>query len=176
MLTPVWAVVGGTILTAPIWANTSPKRYEFAQIHMGVPVRITVYAVDEQTANQAVRAAWNRVAELDRILSDYRSDSELLRLSRTAGPGHPVKVSPELLFVLERSALLSKRSGGAFDVTVGPLVRLWRRARRRKERPTEPRLAEARRRVDYRAIRIDREAGTVELLKPRMRLDLGGIA
>ncbi|NOX52887.1 MAG: FAD:protein FMN transferase [Planctomycetes bacterium] len=176
MLTPVWAALGGTLLATTGWADSPPKRYQFAQIHMGVPVQITLYAADEQTANQAARAAWARVAELDRILSDYRSDSELLRLCRTSGPGHPVKVSRELLFVIEQSVRLSRRSGGAFDITVGPLVRLWRRARRRKERPSEQRLADALRAVGYEAIRIDRDANTIELLKPNMRLDLGGVA
>jgi thiamine biosynthesis lipoprotein len=87
-----------------------------------------------------------------------------------------VKVSPELQDVLSRSLELSRKSEGAFDVSVGPLTRLWRRARRRQQLPTEERLADARERVGYQWIHLDEAAGTVTLLKPRMELDLGGSA
>ena len=71
---------------------------------------------------------------------------------------------------------LSARSEGAFDVTVGPAVRLWRRARRRKELPSSEQIAAARQVMGYRLIRLDPERRTVELLKAGMQLDLGGIA
>ena len=85
-------------------------------------------------------------------------------------------MSKGLFDVLCRSQRLAKQTDGAFDVTVGPIVRLWRRARRRKQLPSPERLAEAIASVGYKNLRLDPEAQTVELLKPRMRLDLGGIA
>ncbi len=96
-------------------------------------------------------------------------------MCRTSGPGRPVHVSPELAFVLADSLELARRSEGAFDVTVGPLVNLWRKARRTKRLPTAQSLATARKRVGYQSIRLDERARTVELLKPDMRLDFGGI-
>ncbi len=71
---------------------------------------------------------------------------------------------------------MSERTGGAFDVTIGPVVRLWRRARRDRKMPAPDLLAEAKGRVGYRMVRLDRDARTVQLMKPGMKLDLGAIA
>lgn len=152
------------------------QRYEFAQISMGVSFNLTLYASNEATANKAASAALARIEQLDHILSDYRPDSELVRLCQMSGPGKPTAVSHELLFVLKHAATLSQRTDGAFDVTVAPLVKLWRRARRRKQLPDPNRLAEAKNVVGHRFVRIDDRAATVELLKPGVRLDFGGIA
>ncbi len=153
-----------------------PERFEFTQIQMGMPFRIVLYAPDADSANAAARAAYARIRQLNGIMSDYEPDSELMRLCRTAGSGKAVPVSPDLLAVLSHSLALSKKSDGAFDVTVGPLVRLWRKARRTKSIPTDDELAAAREVVGYRHLRIDEKAGTVELLKKGMQLDLGGLA
>ncbi|MGH7200050.1 MAG: FAD:protein FMN transferase [Planctomycetaceae bacterium] len=168
-----WIVGLGLIGTA----EAGPlARYEFVQIHMGVPFEIVLYAPNEAAANTAADAAYARIEELDDLLSDYDPDSELSRLSRSSEHGRPVEVSEELLFVLSRAVELSKRSNGAFDVTVGPVVKLWRTARRTKRMPMETDLKEALQRVGWRHVQIDRDAGTVALIKPGMQLDLGGIA
>lgn len=152
------------------------RRFEFQQTHMGAPVKITLYASDERSANRAADAAFARFAELDEIMSDYKPESELSKLSRTAGSGRAVAVSDDLWKALDRSQQLSEASQGAFDITVGPYVRLWRRARRSKEFPLGERLEEARRSVGYEHLRLDHEGHTAELQAPGMRLDLGGIA
>ena len=90
-----------------------PARFEFAEDHMGTRVRMVVYAADEPAAKAAARAAFDRIAELNRIMSDYLSTSELMQLCRQAG-GPPVKVSPELFFVLERSQEFARLTDGAF--------------------------------------------------------------
>jgi FAD:protein FMN transferase len=151
------------------------KRFEYQQILMGVPVKIVVYSAGEPLANSAVHAAFDRIRQLNLIFSDYDDDSEISRLCRTSRPGRPVSVSPELAFVLGYSLELSRRSEGAFDVTVGPLVSLWRKARRTKQLPSAESLAAAKERVGYQFVRLDERARTVELLKPGMRLDFGGI-
>jgi thiamine biosynthesis lipoprotein len=87
-----------------------------------------------------------------------------------------VEVSPDLWVVLERAQRVSERSGGAFDVTVGPYVLLWRKARRENKLPDAARLEEARLSVGYTQVRLDPKRHEVELLAPAMRLDLGGIA
>jgi thiamine biosynthesis lipoprotein len=153
-----------------------PERFEFTQIQMGMPFRIVLYAPDADSANAAARAAYARLRELNGIMSDYEPDSELMRLCRTAGSGKAVPVSPDLLAVLSRAQALSEKSHGAFDVTVGPVVRLWRKARKTNKFPAEEELAAARELVGYRNLRIDEKAGTVELLKRGMQIDLGGIA
>jgi FAD:protein FMN transferase len=142
---------------------------------MGVRVNITCYARDVGTAERACTAAFARFAELEAIMSDYRPDSELMRLcSKT--PGVPVRVSRELFTVLERSQELARRSGGAFDVTCGPVVKLWREARKTGKMPSVSALADARRHVGYRRLVLHNASSTAELKMKGMQLDLGGIA
>jgi thiamine biosynthesis lipoprotein len=157
-------------------ADPEPQLYEFLQIRMGVPVEIQVYASAETAANNAADAAFARFRELDRVMSDYDPDSELMRLCRDSGPGRAIKVSDDLWLVLNRAQELSRQTDGAFDVTLGPLTDLWRKSRRRKRPPSAEELADARQRVGYESLRLDAEQQTAELLKENMRLDLGGIA
>lgn len=151
-------------------------RYEFEQPQMGLPFRIILYAAERQVATNAAAAAWKRIAELNSILSDYEEQSELSRLSRTAGSGRAVPVGQDLWNVLVRSKEMSQASGGAFDVSVGPLVQLWRRARRQRALPAPDRIAAARAAVSWRWIELQSSARSVRLVTPGMRLDLGAIA
>jgi thiamine biosynthesis lipoprotein len=150
------------------------KRYEFSEPHMGTLFRIVVFAKDEGAAREATKAAFARVAQLNAIMSDYQSTSELMRLCAKAGGG-PVKVSGELFYVLSRARRVSRESGGAFDVTVGPVVRLWRRARRTQLLPDPEKLKAARAVVRWKLVELDEKERTVRLAKPGMQLDLGGI-
>ena len=151
------------------------QRFTFQEPHMGTLFRITLYAPDEATAKKAANAAFARVADLNRIMSDYLSDSELMQLCKHAG-GEPVTVSTDLFTILQKSQEVSKLSGGAFDVSISPVVRLWRAARRTKRLPDPEELKRALAKVDYRNIRLDAERRTVQLLIAGMLLDLGGIA
>lgn len=156
-------------------ADTTPLiRYTYTEYHMGVDVRLVVYAPDKSTAERACTAAFERFAELDAMMSDYRPDSELMRLCARAG-GPPVPVSPDLFRVLERAQQVAKRSDGAFDVTCGPLVALWRQARKTHVLPTAEAIAQARALVGWRKMTLDTRKHTVRLLVPGMKLDLGGI-
>jgi thiamine biosynthesis lipoprotein len=150
------------------------SRFTFTEPRMGTRFKIIVYAPDETTAKFAVKAAFQRIADLEDVMSDYRSTSELMRLCQKAG-GEPVHVSEDLFRVLGRSQEVAQLSDGAFDVTVGPLVRLWRNARRTHELPDPKALAQARELVGNRNVRLNAKNRTVELLKPGMQLDLGGI-
>ncbi len=141
---------------------------------MGVDARLVVYAPDRKTAEDACAAAFARIAALDWIMSDYRRDSELMRLCARAG-GPPVRVSPELFTVLRRAQRVAQESGGTFDVTVGPLVALWRQARKTAVLPAPAEIERARRRVGWQKIRLDARKRSVRLTVPGMKLDLGGI-
>jgi thiamine biosynthesis lipoprotein len=151
------------------------ERYEYERPEMGVPFRMVLYAPDRARAEQAAEAAFRRVQDLNDIMSDYDPESELSKLSRTSGQGRQVPVSPDLWLVLERAQAMAQRSDGAFDITVGPCVNLWRRARRQHQLPDPERLAQARKAVGYRLVRLKPKDHAVELLAPGMRLDLGGI-
>jgi thiamine biosynthesis lipoprotein len=142
---------------------------------MGTLFRITLYAAEEAEASKAAMAAFERVEELEEILSSHREDSELTRLPRLAVSA-PQAVSRDLFRVLAQAQQISQLSGGAFDVTVGPLVELWREVRRTKRLPEAAELARARTAVGYRNIELDLQAGTVLLKRNDMKLDLGGIA
>ncbi|WP_437192467.1 FAD:protein FMN transferase [Planctomicrobium sp. SH527] len=145
------------------------------QIRMGVPVRIVVYAPDENTSKVATDAAYDRLRQLDRCLSDYDPESELNRLCQHAA-GEPVKVSDDLWKMLAESQRYSTVSDGAFDVTIGSVVKLWRVARRRKAFPDANQLEEAKRHVGYKLVSLDCSKQTATLKLQNMQLDFGGIA
>ncbi len=160
--------------TAALGAAPEASRWEFAEVHMGMPVRLTFHAADEPSARSAARAAFDRVAALDRILSDYRPESELNAVNGRAGEWVPV--SSDLLAVLARARRLAEVTGGAFDPTVGPLVELWREARRAGRLPDAGALDNARARVGWRHLELDPAQALVRLAQGGTRLDLGGIA
>ncbi len=170
----LWVV--GTALQATPSSAAVLNRFTFTQTEMAVPIRIVLYAADDTTAAAAARAAFSRFHDLNASMSDYDPQSELRRLCDTSSEGKAVRVSDDLWRVLVRAIELSKRSDGAFDVTVGPLVLLWRNARRTKELPSPKSIAAAKSRVGYQWVRLRADQQAVELLRPKMRLDLGGIA
>jgi thiamine biosynthesis lipoprotein len=156
-------------------AEPAPTRYAFTEPHMGTLFQIKLYAPDKGTAQKAATAAFARIASLNAIMSDYDQASELMRLCAQAG-GPSVPVSAELFFVLSKAQEVSRQSSGAFDVTVGPVVKLWRTARKRHKLPDAEKLAKARALVGWQNVRLDKDKRTVQLLKSGMQLDLGGIA
>jgi thiamine biosynthesis lipoprotein len=166
------ALLFATSLTA---SRDRLTRFQYEEPHMGTTFRVVLHAPDQASADAASRRAFARIAELDTTLTDYNATSELSRVTREA-IGHPVRVSDDLLGVLIASQELARRSDGAFDVTVGSLTRLWRRARRQVELPASDVLAEARRATGYQLLKVDAAAHTVEVERPAMQLDAGGIA
>jgi thiamine biosynthesis lipoprotein len=142
---------------------------------MGTLFSITLFASSPEKAQSAFTAAFQRITQLDQILSDYKPDSELTRVSLTAHE-HPVAVSRELFTTLETASRLSEATGGAFDITLGPVIRLWRQARADKHAPDPGALAAAARRCGYRNLILDPAHRTVFLKLAGMQLDLGAIA
>jgi thiamine biosynthesis lipoprotein len=154
-------------------AAAQVARLEFTAVHLGVATRIVLYAV-EASARAAARAARARIAALEDVMSDWRPEAEISRLSAPADSWVPVSV--ELFSVLERALEVAWASQGAFDPTVGPYVALWREARRTGRLPAESTLTAVRRRVGWQMVSLDTAARAVRLGAPGMRLDLGGIA
>ena len=109
-------------------------------------------------------------------MSDYEPNSELNKLSDLAGSGQAVPVSPELFRVLDRAQALSVLTGGAFDVTAGASIQLWRRARQVKRLPPQYTLDKALKTIGFRTLKLDAEKRTAKLTQTGTRLDLGGIA
>ena len=148
--------------------------FEFSQVHMGMPVRVVLHAGSEGDAHRAAAAAFARIAALEQIFSDYRPDSEVRRVVARAETA--VAVSPELFALTQRAIEISRLTDGAFDPTVGPLVALWREARRTNTLPPPEMMASARSRVGWQRIELDRQRRTIRLQTAGMRLDFGGIA
>jgi thiamine biosynthesis lipoprotein len=127
--------------------------------------------VSPETVEREVRAEF---ADLEGRLSIYRPDSEISRLN--AAGTNPVAISPATRVILKQAIHYGEVSGGAFDVTIGPLVRLWGFSGGKVPRglPDEKALEEARKRVGFQLIILD--ASRVAMREPGMFVDLGGIA
>jgi FAD:protein FMN transferase len=164
------------VLTGCVTERRASSRFEYTRPQMGVPFRIVLYASDKNMADAAAEAAFARVQQLNDTLSDYDTDSELSRLSQTSGQGKVVPVSDDLWRMLERAQQLARETDGAFDITCGPVVSLWRKARREKKLPDPLKLEEARRAVGYDKLELDARKQAAQLKVPYMRLDLGAIA
>lgn len=159
-------------------ADPALTRYEFEEPHMGTIFRITFFAPDKETAEKAVKAGFARVAELNQIMSDYLATSELMELCKknATTAGEPIKVSKDLFTILAKGREISELSEGTFDYTVGPVVKLWRRARKSEQMPNAKELEEAMKKVGWKQVQLNAEKQTVKFLTAGMQLDLGGIA
>lgn len=171
------ALVCVFLLPAWAWAQaTQPLlRVERQKPCMGTTLRLVAHGWPESAVQSAMEEAFARVEALNRILSDYLPDSELMRLCARSGQSEPVSVSAELFEVLQAAQAMSVKTDGAFDVTVGHLTREWRLARKSFRLPDEGILAQGRAVVGYRKMELTEPNG-VRLKARGMRLDLGGIA
>lgn len=175
---PIRRLLGIALLTTATAAAADPgalRLFNFEEPHMGTRITIRLYAENEETATAAAKAAFEKVAALEAVFSDYDATSEVLRL--VAAPhGEPVKVSADLFDATRLAHSLCEQTGGAFDITMGPQVRNWRLARRTGKLPDEAGRAAATTASGFRHLKLDPEARTLTLSVPGMRLDYGGIA
>lgn len=140
---------------------------------MGTMFDIIVYHASPGGAERAVERAMAEIARLDRVMSHFNAESDLSKLVREGRPGL-VRVDPDLFAVLQESLALSRRSGGAFDVTIGPVLRAWNKAREDGREPSAREILEARRCVGYGKIEA-RPPDRIRLLSDCLEIDLGGI-
>ncbi len=153
------------------------KRFVFSQQKMGSPFTIIFYHHDTATAANTAEQCFQLVDSLVYIFSDYIESSELNRLCATAGSGtNGFKVSAPLLNILWLSKEAFEKSFGSFDITLGPVTRLWRKARKEKIFPTDKAVQQKLALTGFNKIQIDPTTNTVKLLQQGMQLDLGGIA
>lgn len=173
---PSRALLIAALLLASLGFRQAPvlERFEAVEPHMGTLVRITLFATDEAAARLAFRAGFDRIAALNATLSDYLPDSELNRLTREA-VRRPVRVSDDLWTVLAASRDLAVATDGAFDITQGPVIQVWREARRLKRLPEPATLEAAAARSGHRHMSLDAVARTVIFDRAGMALDVGGI-
>jgi len=140
---------------------------------MGTVYEIAAYDPSPIHASQAIDKAFAEIARLDVVMSNYKGDSELSQLNRSAHL-QPQRVSPDLYRVIEESLRYSRVSGGKFDITVAPLVDLWKAALRGEGVPSQQQLDEVRACVGYEKIELI-PPDHVEFHSPCTRIDLGSI-
>lgn len=152
------------------------KKYSFQQPKMGSPFNIVIYSTDAALAEDAALQTFRMIDTLNEIYSDYLPSSELNRLCAAAGSGEWVQVSEPLFSILQKAGAASRRSSGRFDITISPVTRLWRTARKEKRLPNKDSLQAAMQLVGYKNIETDAVQRSVRLKKRGMQIDLGGIA
>ena len=141
---------------------------------MGSTYSIVVYGVDRFKLQAAVEVAFEEVRRLDRLLSNYRPESEWSQVNRTAAE-RPVSVSRELFDLLSACTGYSEASDGAFDITVGPLMRVWGFYKGSGRLPHRAEIKGALSRVGYRKIVLDPSRSTVKFVRSGVEMDPGGI-
>ena len=141
---------------------------------MGSTFSVALYGTGRAEMEAAADAALEEAQRLDDMLSNYKPESELSLVNREAAE-RPVSVSPEFLRLLSAAAGYSRESEGAFDMTVGPLMRVWGFYKGTGHLPHAAEVAAAMTKVGYRHIQLDAGAGTVRFDRPGVELDPGGI-
>ena len=163
-----WALLSGA--RAPV-AGEDPPVARVAGTAFGTIISLCALGDADGLAQDALRAAMHEVQRIDALLSLFRPDSQLSRLNRD---GRIEDADPHLLRNLEFAAQLAALTGGAFDVTVQPLWELYTRAKADGVLPAPRAIAQARDRVDHRAVVI--EGTTVRLDRPGARVTLNSLA
>ncbi|MBI5025372.1 MAG: FAD:protein FMN transferase [Nitrospirae bacterium] len=149
------------------------KTYRQTEIAMDTDVTVTVVSPSERKAKDAVEAAFAEIKRLDKLLNYFSQDSELSAINRASGV-NPVKVSPETLEVIKKAVDVARLTGGAFEPTIGPVMKLWNFEL--KTIPDRKEIKNALALVDYRKVKINESTSEIFLEKRGMELDLGGIA
>ena len=138
------------------------------------PWQILISAQDQTYAAQAADAAFAEVDLIEAALSRFIDTSDVTRIN-TAPAGTPVKVGEHAIECLKAAARLAEATAGAFDVTVGPLIRVWRNPDKSPRTPSPEELAAARARVGINLLEIDQTNMTVRAKTDGLMIDLGGI-
>jgi thiamine biosynthesis lipoprotein len=154
--------------------KTDSLRLESSVVAMGSAYSVAVYGDDRTRMEEAVDAAFEEVRRLDQMLSNYKPESELSELNRLAAE-RPVQVTPELFDLLSACVAYSRESEGAFDITVGPLMKIWGFYKGTGRLPHRAEILGALDRVGYRNIVLDAAHRTVRFTRPGIELDPGGI-
>lgn len=177
-----WAMAAALLLgfistAAAAQTSTTPalSRYEASHRAMGTVYTIAAYGSDQVYVSEVVRQAFEVVDRLDQQMSNYKPDSELSAINRDAGH-EEVLVEPRLFGLLQDSLRFSQETDGAFDVTVGPLMKAWGFFRGRGRLPSPQEIHTLLGSIGYQHVQLDAARRTIRFDKPATEIDLGGIA
>ena len=167
------------VSSATSGAQPWPAKVDFVEPAMGTEVHFVAYVtprLDETAIRAAMKKAHEEIVRVENLMTSWRDTSDIGRVN--VGAGHRIDVSEETLQVLKKSRWAGDISGGMFDITFHALGDLWKFGDAAVEHPVLPDpkvVAEKRKLVDYRKVKLDEKARTVTL-PPHMKIDLGGIA
>lgn len=151
-----------------------PLRLEDSVTAMGSTFRVTLYGGDSQQMAAAMEAALDEASRIDSLLSNYKPESELSEVNRWAAE-RPVKVTPELFDLLAQCLEVSQASEGTFDISVGPLMKVWGFYRGTGRLPGPDEMKRALEKVGYKKVILDPERRTVRFAERGVSLDPGGV-
>ncbi len=172
MIRILWAVIFFFFVGT---SNAQSSRFTFTQSKMGSPFSIIFFSKDSVQATKLAQKSFALVDSMNTLFSDYEPDSEVSKLCQHAGEG-PLPVSATMMDMLHLSNNAYHKSGGAFDITVGPLSRLWRNARKKASFPEEQEVMQKKELVNFAKLLLDTQLHTLTIPVKGMLLDFGGIA
>ncbi len=159
--------------------GSSPlQQFKETRMQMGTLVSITVFERKKDTAEKAIDLAFNRIAEIENLMSNYKEDSELSMINRKASAEF-VPLTQDTFTVIKKAIEFSRLSRGAFDITCGPLCKLWKDAGKSGRLPTNEELEKILNVVGYNKINLNVEKQALSFQSTSgggMELDVGGIA
>ena len=177
LFTILWLVTchSSLVTAAPAQEAQNTVRYEASHESMGTVFTVAAYGRDRTFLAEVVEQVFEEVDRLDEQMSNYKPESELSVINREA-TNHPVEVEPGLFHLLEICFHRSEETGGAFDITVGPLMKSWGFFRGRGRLPTQAEISEVLKRIGYQHLELDAGRRTIRFDEAGIEIDLGGIA
>jgi FAD:protein FMN transferase len=163
------------MLSAGCRDSTGPQTAQHAREVMGTLAEITAVADDQDTASHAVQTAYQRLDQLEQLMSTYKPNSEISRLNRLSA-GQSMKLSSDTFRVLQKSLCVAEQSGGAFDITCRPLLNLWKEAAQNDHLPDKYKLKQTLEHIGSHYLRLNPEDQSVTVMIDGLQVDLGGIA
>jgi thiamine biosynthesis lipoprotein len=161
-------------LLFPLTLGAQAKRFQFSEMKMGSSFTIIFYHTDSIEANTIARSCFSLVDSLNAVFSDYSSRSEVGSLN-TQASYQQLKPSPELFSMILRARQAWLLSSHSFDVTIGALSQLWRRAKRQQEFPGKDEVEKAKAMTGFENLLVDEQKRTISTRKYGIQLDFGGI-
>lgn len=169
-------LIASILIVSLFNSEAQEKKFSFTREKMASPFTIVLYDNDPVHAVYLAEECFTLVDSFVNIFSDYIDTSELSILNKSAGSHTWMPVSPALFDIISISQIAYKKSKGAFDITMGPIIRLWRRARKEKDFPRTQAISEKMKTVGFKKLKINIPAKLIQLTTAGMQLDLGGIA
>lgn len=142
------------------------------ELFMGTVITVTLY---DKGSEKVLDKAFDRVQEIENLVSINDGKTEVVEVNNSAGV-NPVKVSEDTFNIVKKGLDYSIKSNGSFDISVGPLVKLWSIGLPEAKIPNIEEINDALTKVDYKKVHLDEENKTIFLEKPGMMLDLGAVA